>query len=185
MERLAWVALGIYVCACSSAGESLFVSGSSGNGSQLSGGSGVSGSGGAGGATATNGSGSTGSGKTGATTGVTSGGMTTGGMTTGGMTTGGMTTGGTSGTTTGSSSTTGGGMDPCAPAPGDKDCQKCVKSHCCSQIKECLPDKNCSCMLGCYGKMANCQQICGGWGQQWGNLFTCSQTNCAIQCAFG
>ncbi len=160
MKRFAWFTLGVFVCACSSAGEALFVSGPTSGGSVLSGPSVTSGAGAASG------------------TGSSQGGAATSGNGSG-------TSQAASTTAVASAGSTGGGMDACAPNPMDKACAACVKMGCCSQVKACAADKNCGCMSECFGTQPNCQGKCGGWGAVWNNLYSCAQQKCGLQCALG
>jgi hypothetical protein len=64
-------------------------------------------------------------------------------------------------------------------------CTACVKAACCTQLKSCAADANCSCVSKCYGKDPQCTQKCGGWGGVWSGLHTCAQMHCSLQCLFG
>jgi hypothetical protein len=56
----------------------------------------------------------------------------------------------------------GGVVDECTPQVGDDPCIECVKTGCCTELKNCTGDTQCECLIGCYeNPMSGCLAGCG------------------------
>lgn len=87
---------------------------------------------------------------------------------------------------TSSTSATTGGSGECAWAPGDDQCDMCIKDSCCGPLNACEANEDCACLLACInaGGPKICDQCVTPPMEvpEFGALFECMGESCTDPC---